>query len=75
VPSHVSGQQLLEGIRDLSLQQFGPLAKTVLEHWGVTRCEDFGDIVFNMVDAGLLGRPTPTAKRTSPAVTISRRRS
>lgn len=55
-PRHVSGQELLGGIRDYALQQFGPMALTVLEEWGIKRCEDFGDIVFNMVDIGLLAK-------------------
>jgi len=54
--SHVSGQELLGGFRALALKQFGPLAKTVLEHWGVRRGEDVGEIVFNMVEVGLLGK-------------------
>ncbi len=49
---HVSGQQLLEGIRAYALQQFGPMVLTVFEEWGVRRCEDFGEIVFNLVDNG-----------------------
>jgi len=55
-PRHVSGQELLEGIRELARERFGPMTRTVLEHWGVNRCEDFGEIVFNLVDAGLLGK-------------------
>src|SRR5512139_1252700 len=55
-PQHVSGQELLEGIRQYALEQFGPLSKTVLEHWGVRRCEDFGEIVFNLVGKGVLGK-------------------
>lgn len=51
---HVSGQQLLDGIRLFALDQFGPMALTVLEEWGVHRCEDFGEIVFNMVENSLL---------------------
>src|SRR5690606_32478193 len=51
---HVSGQELLEGIRQYALAQFGPMAITVLEEWGVRNCSDFGEIVFNMVDARLL---------------------
>jgi uncharacterized repeat protein (TIGR04138 family) len=51
---HVSGQQLLEGVRDLALSQFGPMAITVLEEWGIRVCEDFGEIVFNMVEVELL---------------------
>lgn len=54
-PLHVTGQQLLETIRCLALERFGPKALAVLEGWGVCRCEDFGDIVFNMVESSLLG--------------------
>lgn len=54
--AHVSGQQLLEGIRAHALEQFGPLTMMVLEEWGVHRCEDFGEIVFNMVESSLLGK-------------------
>ena len=53
---HVSGQELLEGLRRFALDQFGPMAKTVLTHWGVKQCEDFGEIVFHMVDKGILGK-------------------
>ena len=49
---HVSGQQLLEGVRSYALEQFGPMVLTVFEEWGVRRCEDFGEIVFNLVDNG-----------------------
>jgi uncharacterized repeat protein (TIGR04138 family) len=53
---HVSGQELLSGIREFALRQFGPMALTVLEEWGVKRCEDFGEIVFNMIESGLLAK-------------------
>jgi uncharacterized repeat protein (TIGR04138 family) len=53
---HVTGQELLEGLRRYALDQFGPMAKTVLMHWGIRQCEDFGDIVFNMVNKGVLGK-------------------
>ena len=53
---HVSGQELLEGIRQFALQQFGPMAITVLEEWGIRNCKDFGEIVFNMVESGLLAK-------------------
>ena len=53
---HVSGQELLAGIRDFALQQYGPMALMVLAEWGVTACEDFGELVFNMVDASLLAK-------------------
>jgi len=54
-PRHVTGQELLEGIRSLALQQFGPLALHVLHQWGIAKTEDFGQIVFNMVNHELLG--------------------
>jgi len=53
---HVSGQELLEGIRAYALEQFGPMTLTVLSEWGVNRCEDFGEIVFNMVENHLLAK-------------------
>jgi len=55
-PRHVTGQELLEGIRGYALTQFGPMVELVFAEWGVHRCEDFGEIVFNMVDIGLLGK-------------------
>ncbi len=53
---HVSGQELLDGIRQFALKQFGPMAGTVLEEWGVRSCPDFGEIVFNMVESDLLAK-------------------
>lgn len=53
---HVTGQELLGGIRDYALAQFGPMTQMVFEEWGIKRCEDFGEIVFNMVEIGLLGK-------------------
>ncbi|HZF00749.1 MAG TPA: Minf_1886 family protein [Methylomirabilota bacterium] len=53
---HVSGQELLDGIRQFALQQFGPMVITVFEEWGVKSCRDFGEIVFNMVEANLLAK-------------------
>jgi uncharacterized repeat protein (TIGR04138 family) len=53
---HVTGQELLRGIRDYALQQFGPMTMMVLEEWGIRSCADFGEIVFNMVEIGLLAK-------------------
>jgi uncharacterized repeat protein (TIGR04138 family) len=53
---HVTGQELLDGLRQYSLQQFGPMTVTVFEEWGIRHCKDFGDIVFNMVEFGLLAK-------------------
>ena len=53
---HVSGQELLSWFRDLALDAWGPLAYTVLSDWGVTCCEDLGEIVFNLYDAKRIGK-------------------
>jgi uncharacterized repeat protein (TIGR04138 family) len=53
---HVTGQELLGGIREYAINQYGPMAAMVLEEWGIHRCEDFGEIVFNMVEHGLLSK-------------------
>ena len=55
-PSNVTGRDLLAGFRELALDRFGALAREVLRTWGVTRTDDVGAIVFNMVAAGLLQR-------------------
>ena len=52
---HIRGQELLEGISDSAKEKFGALALDVLAEWGITRTEDFGQIVFVMVRSGLLG--------------------
>jgi uncharacterized repeat protein (TIGR04138 family) len=53
---HVSGQELLEGLRVYALEQYGPLAKTVLNAWGVKRCSDFGDVVFNLIEYNVFSK-------------------
>ena len=53
---HVSSQQLLEGMRQYALQQYGPMVPTVFEHWRVRSCEDIGTIVFNLIDAREFGK-------------------
>lgn len=54
--NHLSGRQLLEGIRLYAIDQYGPMARPVLEHWGIKECRDFGNIVFNLVDSNVLGK-------------------
>lgn len=51
---HVTGRELCQGLCEHALGQFGLLARTVLDNWGVRRSEDVGEIVFNMVEEGLL---------------------
>lgn len=56
---HVTGQQLCMGLRSYAIEQYGLLARAVLAHWNIRRTEDFGRIVFALVDAGLM-RKTET---------------
>ena len=53
---HVSASELLDGIRQYAMQEYGAMAKTVLNRWGVHTGEDFGNIVFNLVEKGILGK-------------------
>jgi len=53
---HLTGQQLLEGIRLFALEQYGPMTLSVFNHWGIKNCRDFGNIVFNLVDSEVLGK-------------------
>ncbi len=53
---HITGQELLGGIREFALQQYGPMTMLLLEEWGIHNCADFGEIVFNMVEGNLLAK-------------------
>lgn len=53
---HVAAGELLEGFRVHALNEFGPMALTVLDYWGVRSCEDIGHMVFNLVQAGVFGK-------------------
>ena len=53
---HVTGQELLAGIREFALTQYGPMTMMLLDEWGVHNCRDFGEIVFNMVEIGWLAK-------------------
>jgi len=54
--SHVSGRQLLEGIREYALKYFGPMVPTVFETWGITVGEHFGEMVYHLIDKGIFGK-------------------
>jgi uncharacterized repeat protein (TIGR04138 family) len=54
VRRHISGRELAEACRDLALERYGVLAQLVLEQWGVRSTADIGDVVFTLVDLGLL---------------------
>jgi uncharacterized repeat protein (TIGR04138 family) len=58
----VTGRELTEGLCDLAVEQYGYLAPTVLKHWGISSTEDFGEIVFTLVEHGLLGKNARDSK-------------
>ena len=53
---HVAGPELLEGVRQYALKEFGPMVITVFSFWGINRCEDIGHMVFNLIGAGIFGK-------------------
>jgi len=59
---HVTGQELCKGIRQFALEQFGYVAKAVLEEWGIYRTDDFGEMVYRLIQHQLM------AKRDSDSI-------
>jgi uncharacterized repeat protein (TIGR04138 family) len=59
---HVGGRELLIGLKEYASLQFGPMAALVFDRWGIRKSTDFGEIVFNLIDAELLSR-RPTDSR------------
>jgi uncharacterized repeat protein (TIGR04138 family) len=58
---HISGHELASACRDLALERYGVMARMVLEHWGIRSTRDIGDVVFALVEFGLLiSQPTDT---------------
>lgn len=53
---HVTGPELLEGFRDCALEQFGPMASTLMHEWGVRKCQDVGDMVFHLIEEQVFGK-------------------
>lgn len=53
---HVTGPELLDGVRQYALKEFGPLVMTVFDNWGIHACEDIGNMVFNLIGAGVFGK-------------------
>jgi len=53
---HVSGQELLSGLREFALKEYGPMSKAVLNEWGIKTTDDFGQVVFNLVNSNVLGK-------------------
>lgn len=59
---HLSGQELMEGIRQHALTEFGPMTYTVFKEWGLNETYDFGEIVFHLIEAGRLGKTETDSK-------------
>ena len=55
-PRHLSGEELCDGLKDYALREYGPMAKTLFDEWGVQKTADFGEIVFNLVEFQVFGR-------------------
>jgi uncharacterized repeat protein (TIGR04138 family) len=53
---HVSGNELLDGFRSHALEQFGPMAATLMEEWGVKHCSDVGNMVFRLIEEQVFGK-------------------
>jgi uncharacterized repeat protein (TIGR04138 family) len=54
--NHVRGWELVDGIRELALREFGLMARTVFRMWGIDKTDDFGEIVFNLVESNLMSK-------------------
>ncbi|MBI1884002.1 MAG: hypothetical protein HYS08_07340 [Chlamydiae bacterium] len=61
-PRHLTAQELLERLREYALKIYGPMAKTLLENWGVKNCQDFGEIVFGLVQYGIISKQDSDSK-------------
>lgn len=53
---HVAASELLIGFRDFAIQEFGPMASTMMTEWGVTTCSDIGAMVFELIEEGVFGK-------------------
>lgn len=67
-PRHVSARELASGCRELALELYGPLARTVLGHWGIRETSAFGDLVYNLLQVGVLSKTDEDAREDFEAV-------
>jgi uncharacterized repeat protein (TIGR04138 family) len=65
---HVTGQQICEGARQVALKHFGPMVPTVLGYWGISKTEDFGEIVWNLIELGVFGKTEADSRKDFQAV-------
>ena len=54
--AHVSGEEMVNGMRELLMKKYGPMARSVLTYWGIKTTEDFGRVVFNLVERKILSK-------------------
>ncbi len=54
--SHLTGQELCEAIRLHALEEFGYMALVVFRSWGIHKTDDFGEIVYNLIDVQLMNK-------------------
>jgi len=59
---HVTGAQLCEAIRQLALKSFGPMVPTVFQYWGIAKTDDFGEMVWNLIELGVFGKTETDSK-------------
>ena len=59
---HVSGPELLAGCRDFALEQFGPMASTLMNEWSIRKCQDVGDMVFHLIEEQVFGKQESDTK-------------
>lgn len=60
---HIKGQHVLAGVRELALDEFGPMARSVLNSWGLIKGEDVGEIVYNLIEAGLMSKTEEDSRK------------
>ncbi len=59
---HVTGQQMCEGLRQLAIKAFGPMVPMVFDYWGIRKTDDFGEMVWKLIDLGVFGRTESDAR-------------
>jgi uncharacterized repeat protein (TIGR04138 family) len=66
-PRHIMGRELAVGVRDLALERYGPMARSVLRHWGIHATEDVGRVVFALVEQEILVKSPPSGEAVASA--------
>lgn len=61
-PRHVTGGELCHGFRDLAVQEFGPMAGTLMIEWGLRESSDIGEMVFHLIDEQMFGKQDSDTK-------------